>query len=132
MKLAIVGSRSLEGNAEAERLIGELLDTCNATLLVSGGAIGIDRMAERIAKARGIPTLILKPATNRWAPNGFMERNKRIAEECDYLVCIMGVPVTSHGSAWTADYARSIKRPVEEYLITLPAAMTGARVQVVP
>src|SRR5690348_8728135 len=49
MKLAIVGSVDLAGNAEAIAHIERALDKYQPTLVISGGADGIDTMAVRAA-----------------------------------------------------------------------------------
>lgn len=61
MRLAIVGSCSLAGNVAAAQIIEQVLDKYKPDVVVSGGAVGIDSMAEAAANVRGILTCIYLP-----------------------------------------------------------------------
>lgn len=118
MKLAIVGSTSLDGDAEAARIIDEVLDLYRPTVVVSGGAPGIDTMAVRMAQASGISTMEFFPQVRRWAgAGGFRERNLKIAEACDRLVRIVSAESTTYGSGWTRDRAAELGKPTEEFVV---------------
>lgn len=122
MILAIVGSTSLTGHPEAERIIEEVLDKYQPSTVVSGGAEGIDTMAERAAERRGIQTLIYRPEVKNWsAAGGFRDRNHKIAQACDRLVRIAAFEATTYGSGWTQDRARAMGKPVEEYVVKIGA-----------
>lgn len=56
MKLAIIGSRSLTNIN-----IDEEVDKLNPTTIVSGGAKGIDTLAEDYAKRHNLPLIVFKP-----------------------------------------------------------------------
>lgn len=115
MRLAIVGSVSLAGNAEAARLIEEALDKYQPTLVVSGGAKGIDSMAVQAAKRRGIAFKEYLPKTQNWA--GFKPRNLLIANNCDALVRIVARASKTYGSGWTRDRAKERGVPTEEHIV---------------
>ena len=89
-RLAIVGSRSLDGHPDVLRLIRDLLDAYQARhpalVVVSGGAAGIDRMAAQEARRRGLQVIEHLPAGTAW--RHYRERNLRIAHDCDELVRI--------------------------------------------
>ena len=120
MRLAIVGSRSLDGNPEALSVIRTVLDAYQARhtalVVVSGGAVGIDRMAAAEARRRGLEVVEHMPAGATW--RHYRERNQRIAEDCDELVRIADPRSRTYGSAWTRDRARELGRPTTEYAIT--------------
>jgi YspA, cpYpsA-related SLOG family len=125
MRLAIVGSRSLDGNPEALLAIRTALDAyqaCHAQLvIISGGAVGIDRMAAAEARQRGLQVIEHLPAGRTW--RHYRERNLRIAQDCDELVRIADPRSRTYGSGWTRDRARELGRPTTEYAITgRPAA----------
>jgi len=117
MKLAIVGSTGLEGNEEALRIINKVLDERKPSVVVSGGAKGIDSMAVAAAKARGIDTQEFLPTLHQWAPQGFKERNLKIAEACDFLVRIVSSNSKTYGSGWTRDQAEKMGKVTEEYVV---------------
>ena len=114
--LAIVGSVSLEGNAEAAAIIERVLDEFNPAVVISGGAIGIDQMAVAAAKRRGIATREFLPKTRRWA-DGFKPRNLLIAQQCTALVRIVDSRSKTYGSGWTRDRAAEMGKYTENHVI---------------
>jgi hypothetical protein len=86
--------------------------------LVSGGAKGIDLLAESCAETFRIPSKIFEPSQRRWAPNGFMERNIEIVKACHVLYRLSTEQSKTFGSGWTYNYAKSLGKTV--YPIVLP------------
>ena len=83
MKVAVVGSRHA-GGYSVEQIISHLPP--NTSELVSGGAAGIDSLAEQAAKRLGIPIKIFYPdyeASGRLAP---LIRNGQIVEYADFVL----------------------------------------------
>lgn len=118
MRLAIVGSTILQDDPRASMIINEVLDKYRPDVVVSGGARGIDSMAEAAAKLRGIPTEIHYPKVRAWAaPGGFRDRNLVIARECDRLVRIVSQRSQTYGSGWTRDQAQALGKPTEEFVL---------------
>ncbi|HXM59173.1 MAG TPA: SLOG family protein [Candidatus Dormibacteraeota bacterium] len=120
LRLAIVGSRSLDGHPGALRVIGAVLDTYQARhrvlVVVSGGAAGIDRMAAEEARRRGLEVVEHRPGGRSW--RHYRARNLRIVADCDELVRIADPRSRSFGSGWTRDRAREAGRPTFEYTVT--------------
>ena len=85
-------------------------------MVVSGGAVGIDRMAAAEARRRGLEVIEHLPAGTTW--RHYRERNLRIAQDCDELVRIADPRSRTFGSGWTRDRARELARPTTEYAIT--------------
>lgn len=121
MKLAIVGSVSLEGDLEAVKIINEALDRYQPTIVVSGGAGGIDTMAANEARKRGISVQEFLPESRSWAgfggKGGFKARNLLIAQHCDALVRIVAHDSRTYGSGYTRDYAKKLGKPTEEFVV---------------
>ena len=115
MKLAIVGSTNLGQHPAAVALIERLLDQHQPTLVISGGAPGIDTLAEQAALRRGIPTSIHRPKAKGWPY--YKARNLKIAEECEHLVRIVASTSKTYGSGWTRDQAVKLGKTTEEHLI---------------
>ena len=119
-RLAIVGSRSLDGNPDALRVIRRVLDAYQARhaalVIVSGGARGIDRMAAEEARRRGLQVVEHRPSGRSW--RHYRERNLRIVHDCDELVRIADPSSRSYGSGWARDRAREAGRPTFEYTVT--------------
>jgi YspA, cpYpsA-related SLOG family len=128
LRLAIVGSRSLDRNPEALRVIRSVLDAYQArhaaVVVISGGTVGIGRMAAAEARRRGLQVIEHLPAGTTW--RHYRERNLRIAKDCDELVRIADPRSRTNGSGWARDRARDLGRPTTEYTITgRPAAPCG-------
>lgn len=126
MKLAIIGSRCLADNVTAQRIVANHLTDPPAygypedvSLLISGGAIGVDSIAESFALKAGIPTEIHRPRVERWnGPGGYRERNEAIAHRCDRLLCIECDRSRTHGANWTYRCAQRLGKPVAKIVIT--------------
>lgn len=121
LRLAIVGSVSLDGDREAADVIEMALDWYGPTVVVSGGARGIDSMAIAAAKRRGIEPREYRPKVQAWlrgSPDGFWARNQKIAGDCDVLVRIVAADSKTYGSGWTRDRAK--ERGAETREVVLP------------
>jgi len=114
--LAIVGSSVLSDEEwpEAVHAVDAAIDRHQPRLVISGGAPGVDTIAEQRADARGIPKQVLAPRVKRWAgPGGFKERNGHIAQGCECLERIYSPDSKTYGSGWTADEAERLGKHVE-------------------
>ena len=119
--LAVVGSTAFAGDVaatrEARRYIEEAIESLEPGLVVSGGAVGIDRLAVEVAQGYGIPVRERLPEHARWAPGGYKERNLLIARDCTHLLCLSHVGSKTYGSGWTADQAARLGKKVERYTL---------------
>lgn len=96
MKVAIIGSREI-GSFSVRDMLPHIPE--NTTGLVSGGAIGIDSLAEQAARQLGLPIEIISPdydTNGRLAP---LIRNHKIVESADLLLAFWDM--SSHGTAHT-------------------------------
>ncbi len=128
MKIAIVGSSHLSEPEEMDArkysglVLNQMIKECGKEdlLFISGGAKGVDTIAEEVARELGIGTEILKPAEKNW--DAYKVRNIRIAELCDVLYCfptkIKAVPCyhceykdhEKTAGCWTMNYAKKLKK----------------------
>jgi len=107
MKVGVVGSRSIK---ESPRLIEVLNSLGFISLIVSGGAAGVDTLAEWYAHVECIDTLIFKPDYRRYGKRAPLERNTFIVDACDVLVAVWdGV---SKGTMDTVSKARKFGKRV--------------------
>lgn len=113
MKLAIVGSRGIK-HAD----IGLILRQHNLTptTIISGGAIGVDTLAEQWAKAHGIATEVFKPDYKKHLRGAPIRRNELMARECDILLAIWDGK--SRGTAHIMKYAEKLGKTV---IVTAPS-----------
>lgn len=87
MRVAIVGWRGMKDRKLFdEKLEAFVLQYGNPEMVISGGAKGADTMGEQWAKARGIPTLILKPNWKEHGKAAGLKRNIDIVNACTHMI----------------------------------------------
>lgn len=109
MKIAIVGSRDFPSIPKVYNYVAGLPPD---TVVVSGGARGVDAWAAKFARNRGLPEPLIFEAD--WVNRGLgagKERNHQIVEACDRLVAFWDG--SSRGTADTIELARKAGKPVE-------------------
>jgi predicted Rossmann fold nucleotide-binding protein DprA/Smf involved in DNA uptake len=84
MRLGVVGSRKWTDYA----LMCQVLDEIAPTVIVSGGARGADRLAERYASERGLSLRVFKPnlIDHRKFRDAAFARNAEIVADSDQVV----------------------------------------------
>lgn len=108
MKVAVIGSRQFTDLDISGFIPSE------TTLIISGGARGIDTLAERYAVNHGIPIRIFHPDYEAFGRSAPLVRDRLIVEACDFLVAIWDAQ--SRGTKYTIDYARKLHKPLRIYL----------------
>lgn len=89
MKIAIVGSRSINNEELVVNFINECLpDLSIVNLIISGGAKGVDTIAESFAKRNKIKTKIFLPDWNTYGKQAGFIRNSDIISLCDECIVI--------------------------------------------
>ncbi len=128
MKVAIIGTSKKMSMSQ----LRETIDICFEVLqdhgveLISGGAEGVDGIAEFIAKCLDVKTTVFKPEQSNW--EGYKKRNIQIAQTCDELYCITTAlrenepkcyhhkPPQDHtktAGCWTRNEAIKLKKPTD-------------------
>ena len=87
MRVAIIGSRKIE---YSDKIIKLLLNNipCGCSEIVSGGAVGIDRLAAKTADALGIHTVEILPDYETFGPTAPLIRNKDISRYADCVIAL--------------------------------------------
>lgn len=135
--LAIVGSRDVPRYA-AESLIRTAILEHKPSIVVSGGARGVDTFAREIAQEMGVTVMEFVPETPAWeappktseatetptaygmrvtVPGGFKARNEAVGDACTCLERMYSRTTTTYGSGWTADHAEKLGKNVVRHLI---------------
>lgn len=86
MKVIVAGSRGITSSQLVQSAIEQ--SGFPVTLLLSGGARGVDRLGEQWAEANGIPVQQFTPDWDGWGKPAGHVRNRQMAEEADALVAI--------------------------------------------
>ena len=104
MKLLIAGSRSVTDFDFTPYV------STDTDLIISGGARGIDRIAERYADEKGISKLVLRPNYRLYGKAAPIKRNEVMVALADALIIVWdGV---SRGTKYTLEYAKKKGKPV--------------------
>ncbi|MCR4662865.1 MAG: DUF2493 domain-containing protein [Endomicrobiaceae bacterium] len=89
MKIVIAGSRTITDMnilVKVIKLSGYKITEQDE--IVSGGARGVDTLAEMYAKNKGIPLKIFKPDWNKYGKSAGVIRNYEMAKYCDAGIVI--------------------------------------------
>ena len=126
MKIAIIGSRSWNNHdIFYKQVTNDLIDN-KPTVIISGGAIGVDTMAEQYAREHNIPIQIIRPdykniemnqkyGKDKWGKIAPLERNKIIANECDMMIAF--ILDNSSGTMFTIKEAQKLGKKVIMHLV---------------
>lgn len=104
MKLLIVGSRSIT-NFDLSPYITENVDT-----VISGGAGGVDSLAEQYADLHHLSKYILRPRYDLYGRAAPLKRNEQMVDIADALLVIWDG--RSKGTQYTLKYAEKMKKQV--------------------
>lgn len=98
MKLLIVGSRSIT-DFDLSPYIGADVDT-----VISGGAGGIDSLAERYADSHRLSKYILLPRYDLYGRAAPLKRNEKMVDMADAVLVVWDG--SSKGAEYTLKYAK--------------------------
>ena len=104
MKVAVVGSRNI-CEADIERYV------VGADEIVSGGAKGIDSLAEKYAKEKGIRLTVFLPEYECYGRVAPIVRNKKIVDYADKVIAFWDG--NSKGTLSVMKYAEKTAKPCE-------------------
>ena len=107
MKVAIVGSRDYPSPSLVRAFVNTLPDD---TIIISGGARGVDTVAEQAARYRHLKVEIYPAEWDKWGRSAGMMRNGKIINAADRVVAFWdGI---SKGTADSIRKARAAGKPV--------------------
>ena len=104
MKLLIAGSRSIK-EYDLEKHIPD-----GTTMIITGGANGIDTLAEKYADKKRMSKLILRPQYDIYGRLAPLKRNEEMLEHCDMALIVWDG--CSKGTKYTINYANKIGKKV--------------------
>ena len=104
MKLLIVGSRSVT-EFDLSQYISSDVDT-----IISGGAGGVDTIAEQYADAHRLSKYILRPRYDLYGRAAPIKRNEKMVDMADAVLVIWDGH--SKGTQHTLKYAKKTDKPI--------------------
>ena len=130
MRIAIVGSRGFLDPDLVVDFVDRLPDN---TVVITGGAKGVDKIAEAAARRRGLEIVIYPaewnnfnlslnrekkskyPCRGKYNAVAGLVRNKTIVNDCDEVVAFWDGK--SRGTEFTIEYAKDQKKPVKVIIL---------------
>ena len=109
MKLLVVGSRSIK-NFDISPYIPEETDT-----VISGGADGVDKLAEIYADSHKLSKIILRPKYHLYRRAAPLKRNDEMVEIADKILVIWDGE--SRGTKHTIEYAKKLNKDLNVILV---------------
>lgn len=109
MKIMVAGSRSIK-----EFDLSEYIPK-DAELIISGGASGVDSIAEKYADKHRISKLIMYPKYEIYGRAAPLKQNEIMVDIADEVLIIWDGK--SRGTKYTADYAAKVNKKVTIILL---------------
>ncbi len=103
MKLLVVGSRSIT-DFDLSPYITEDVDT-----IISGGAGGVDSLAEKYADMHRLSKYIMRPRYDLYGRVAPLKRNEQMVDIADAVLIIWDG--RSKGTQYTLKYTKKINKP---------------------
>ena len=88
LRVAIVGSRSINDLELLENIWKQLELPYKDVTIVSGGALGVDNNGADFSNKYGIPIMVFKPNWTRYGKSAGFKRNEDIIKNCDICIAI--------------------------------------------
>ena len=86
MKIAIIGSRTFTNYELFKLKCDNILSNSKSITIISGGAKGTDRLAEKYAAEKSIPILIYRANWDLHGKSAGMKRNMLMLNDCTHVI----------------------------------------------
>jgi hypothetical protein len=118
IRLGVVGSRKFTHREALGWFLDRYALEYDLQLVVSGGAVGADKLAEAWAVEHGIPVRVFEPDYTQYGKAAPFVRNAEIVESSDRLLAFYASTEKTPGTSHTVQLARRRGLPVEEVFAT--------------
>lgn len=112
MNIAVVGSRTFNDYKKMKEVLSSYTD--KNTTIVSGGARGADRLAEKYAEEKNLPTKIFIPDWDGLGKKAGFIRNEIIVENSDMVIAFWDGQ--SRGTKHTIELAKKMNKKVVVFI----------------
>lgn len=110
MKVAVIGSRNFNNYSLISETLQKVHETKPISLIISGGAVGADSLAEKWAKLHNIPTLIFMPDWKQYGKKAGLIRNTDIIQNSDSVIAFWNG--SSKGTKDSITKAKKLNKPI--------------------
>lgn len=110
LKIAIIGSRNLSDPEKVYTMITQTIPR-NCSEVVSGGAFGVDKLAERYAREHHLYLKLFLPNYDRYGISAPLIRNDEIVEYSDMVYAFWDM--NSRGTRYALKKCIEIQKPVK-------------------
>lgn len=111
MKVLVCGSRNIDSFSLVQKAIVE--SGFEVTEIISGGAKGVDALAEQYARTYEIPTQIFKPDWKKFGKKAGILRNAEMVKIADAVIAIWDGQ--SKGTKSSIDFTKKAAKPLFIY-----------------
>lgn len=112
MKVAVIGSRSVNNYD----VVKAILNQYTFTQIISGGAKGVDTLAEQYSVEHNLITpLVILPDWKQYNRGAGAVRNRKIVDKSDFVIAIWDGK--SKGSLISINHAKKHNKPVYVWLV---------------
>ena len=108
-RIGIVGSRGYPVMTDVRIIVNKIYKLNPSVIIVSGGARGIDREAEKWADYFGFQKIIFTPQVDKFGKKAYYLRNKKIVDNSDMIIGLWDMQ--SKGTKMTIDLAITAQKP---------------------
>ena len=120
VRIAVVGSRVITDYNLIKEIFLKVLKKQSISLtdveLVSGGAKGVDSLAQQLAKEFGLTITIHYPNWQKYGKGAGFIRNGEIVKDADIVIAVRVKAPNSKGTMDTVDKAKKLKKEVYEFV----------------
>ncbi|MBQ3225927.1 MAG: hypothetical protein IJB48_02595 [Clostridia bacterium] len=109
MKLLIAGSRKINYFDFSKYIPNDI------TTIISGGAKGIDSLAEDYADAHRLSKIIIRPEYNKYGKAAPLKRNELLVQIADKILIVWDG--LSKGTKYTIDYANKLNKDMKIIIV---------------
>ena len=106
IKAAIIGSRTIHDYDLIKKSVLEIIKTEDIELIVSAGADGVDKLAEKFADEFNLKKLIFKPEWSLYGPDAGFLRNTHVIDNCDVCIAFLDMNSQSIGTKDSIEKAK--------------------------
>ncbi len=116
ISLAIIGSRNFENYILAKNILLEIINENDLIVnkIISGGAKGVDKIAEKFAEEFNIDIEVIKPDWKKYGRSAGLIRNSDIIKNSDFIIAFW-----NGKSKGTLDSINKAKKLNKELIIKL-------------